>query len=121
MGYESRLYIVKKTSIDEDGMTYAMKIAMFDICSCPCIKNVMTKKTNCYFYSDDGETKILADKYGEPLTEATPDILIDVLETEIENGKTYRRIFPLLAMLKSFEEQRKAGVWGDLVVLHYGY
>ena len=36
-------------------------------------------------------------------------------------GYESKRIAPTLMALKVFEEQKNNGVWGDLVVLHYGY
>ena len=125
MGYDSRLYIVEKSSIFEEdiGKFYAQPVAMFDSCVCYPVSNVLRNEseTDCYFYGTDGNTKILEDKYGEPLTETALKTVIDILEEEVENGETYRRIFPLLSMLKTFNEQLENGMWKDLVVLHYGY
>lgn len=124
MGYESKLYIVEKSHLrDDDGMVYAQVIATFDMCKCYFLSDVLVKgsKTNCYFYADDGNTKVLEDKYGDELTEASVDDVIEVLEKAVEIGEDYRRIFPLLSMLKTFSEQQKNNKWGNLVVLHYGY
>lgn len=51
--------------------------------------------TKHYFYADDGDT----------LKEASVKEVIDRLERIVEDGEDYRRIFPLLAALKVFEEQ----------------
>ena len=124
MGYESKLYIVQKRPIvNEEEKTYAQVIAMFNMGKYYSLSDVLRNKpeTNCYIYADDGNTKIVEDKYGKPLTESDIKTVIDILEKDIAEGECYRRILPLLLTLKVLEEQRKEGIWGDIVVLHYGY
>lgn len=122
MGYESKIYIAEKGTLkDNDGMTYARIIAMFDMCKIGSLRNIFEDKTDCYFYADDGNTRVLEDRYGNALTEATVEDVLYVLEEAVENGENYRRIFPLLSALKTIHEQQKDGRWGEVVVLHYGY
>lgn len=122
MGYESKLYIVQRSSLkDNNGMTYASVLAMFDMCKMGSLIDVFEKKTDLYFYGSDGNTRILEDMYGDPIREAKIEDVIDVLEEAVENGDNYRRIFPLLAALKTFYEQQEDGIWDKLAVLHYGY
>lgn len=122
MGYESKIYIGEKSSIkDNDGMTYVQVIAMFNMCKMGSLINVFEKKTDCYFYADDGNTKVLEDCYGDPLTEAEIKDFIYVLREAIDNGETYRRIFPLLAFLETIYEQQRDGKWKNIALLHYGY
>jgi len=125
MGYESRLYIVKKSTnwADDNGMLYAEVIALFDMCKCPPLANLFSRmpKTNCYIYADDGNTKILEDMYGDSLTEAPLCKVIEIVEGAIDNGDDYRRYPPLLAFLKTLRQQEKEYIWGDLAVLHFGY
>ena len=124
MGYESKLYVVEKSSYDysgDKGMKYCQVIAMFDLCkfyplSCT-ISDYPT--TDCYFYADDGNTRVLEDKYGDPLREIPIEDVIDVLEEYLSNNNNYRRIFPTLAALKALNEHKNQ--WKELVVLHYGY
>lgn len=122
MGYESKLYIVDKSSLeDANGMKYAQVVATFDMCVCPTI-NVLqdNPETDCYFYEKN--ERVLEDRYGKLLTEATIEEVIDLLETDINDGENYRRLFPLLSALKTFKEQKDKGIWDDdLVILHYGY
>ena len=119
MGYESRIYIVSKTSItDDNNKRWAEVIAMFNMSKMPSIAG-FTRFTDCYIYGSDGNTKLLEDEYGAPLTEASVTDVIAVLEKDIANGEDYRRIFPLLATLKALEENSHQ--WKDLAVLHYGY
>lgn len=93
---------------------------MFDCCKFYALSDVLRKcpKTDCYIYFES-EDEIIEDLYGEALTEATPQIIIPILENELAKGGDYRRIYPLLAMLKSFDEHKEQ--WGNLVVLHYGH
>ena len=122
MGYESKIYIGEKSSIkDNDGMTYVQVIAMFDMCKMGNLINVFDRKTDCYFYADDGNTKVLEDKYGDALTEAEIKDFIYVLEEAVDSGENYRRIFPLLSTLQTIYEQQKDGRWKNIVLLHYGY
>lgn len=122
MGYESKIYIGEKSGIkDNDGMTYVQVIAMFDMCKMGNLINVFDRKTDCYFYADDGNTKVLEDNYGDALTEAEIEDFIYVLEEAISSGEDYRRIFPLLSTLQTIYEQQKDGTWKNIVLLHYGY
>lgn len=125
MGYESKLYIVKKNGnlMDDNGMRYAEIIAEFDMCKCPPIAYMFGRmpKTDCYIYADDGNTKILEDMYGDSLTEAPLCKVIKTVEDAIANGYDYRRYPPLLACLKVFWQQEKEYIWDDIAVLHYGY
>lgn len=123
MGYESRIYIVEKSTVYERDpqKRFATIVAMFDMCKYHRFSDFMRSKpaTDCYIYADDGNTKIIEDEYGESLKEASVSDVITVLEKCVKDGEDYRRIFPLLAMLKSFEEHRKQ--WCDIVVLHFGH
>lgn len=124
MGYESKIYIVEKRSkLPSEPKTYAQVIAMFDMCKCYFLSDIFRHKpeTDCYFYSDDGNTQVLEDMYGDPLRETTPKVVIDVLEKAVSNGEDYRRIFPLLSALKTIDEQQTNGIWSNIAVLHYGY
>ncbi len=120
MGYESRLYIVNKfEKLEHETMTYAEKVAMFELCKVYSVSSQLDKypKTNAYIYSDDGDTQIIEDKYGESLREIPIDDMISILENAMEK-ESYRRYAPCLAMLKGFNKED----WGDnLVVLHYGH
>ena len=125
MGYESKIYIVNKTNVcyEDVGKKFSMKIAEFklgklgelgrDLSECP--------EADCFLYMDDGNTPILEDKYGEPLTEISPYELIKKLYTTIGTGDKYERrnayklLFPLLNYLKMLPENE------NIVCLHYGY
>lgn len=123
MGYESKLYIVEKSSLtpDKDGKRYADVIAMFNMRKFYELSDVLgeQKETDCYIFADDGNTKILEDRYDQKLTESSIPFVISILERILQDGKDYRRIYPLLNALKAFDEQKDK--WGDIVVLHYGY
>lgn len=123
MGYESKLYIVQKYDItdDEIGKKYAEVLAVFNMCKFSDLSVILTKQkeTDCYIYADDGNTRIVEDKYDEKLTEASIPFVISTLEKILDAGENYRRIYPLLNALKAFDEQKDK--WGELAVLHYGY
>lgn len=120
MGYESRLYIANKRRVPDDtGMQWAETITRYDLSKYPVIANFFAKQpqATCFVYADDGNTKVLEDRYGKPLTEAKPQEVIELLEQAVNDGDKYRRIPPLLAMLKALDPT----CWQELVVLHYGY
>ena len=122
MGYESKLYVVRKfDNILNEEKGWAQVIAMFDMCKFYELSNAMRTrpKTDCFIYADDEDTKILEDKYGEELTEASPQYVIDILESFLEENKDYWRVFTLLAFLKSLV--KIVGQDKNIVVLHYGY
>ena len=124
MGYESKIYIIEKTNYswaEENEMKYARVLAMFDVSKFYELSDWFRNKpaTKHYIYADDGNTEIIEDCYGDTLKEASVKEVIDRLERIVESGEDYRRIFPLLAALKAFEEQSIH--WGNIAVLHYGY
>ena len=124
MGYESRIYIVEKTSYswsEDNGRKYARVLAMFDVAKFYELSDWFRNKpaTKHYIYADDGDTQIIEDRYGDALKEASVKEVINRLERIVESGEDYRRIFPLLATLKAFETQ--SNCWEDIAVLHYGY
>lgn len=123
MGYESRIYVVEKTDVMSKGMRYARIICMFDMGKYYPLSDILRDKpkTDCYVYSDDGNTRILEDRYGQALTETDLKTVIAILEKSVREGGAYRNVFPLLEVLKTFEKQRKNGIWRDIAVLHYGY
>ena len=119
MGYESRLYVVHKLSrSEENGMIFGEKVASFDLCKVSSVaKDIRSyPKTDTYFYSDDGNTQIVEDLYGEPLTEIPIPDMIQILE-KASSSIHYRRFNPCIQMLKGFDLSE----WKDLVVLHYGH
>ena len=118
MGYESRIYVVEKSGFfSDDGKRWAEIISMFNACKFPRLLEVFKKNTDCFIYADDGNTRIVEDRYGDKLTEAPLSDVIKFLENEVQRGETYRRIKPLLALLKGFDMEQ----WDNLVCLHYGY
>lgn len=120
MGYESRLYVVRKTGSFgyNTNLRYAQKIAVFNLCKVPTVSEKMRKykSTDAFVYADDGNTEITEDCYGEPLREIPLADAITILENAAERD-TYWRYRPCIALLKAIEESRT----GDIVVLHYGY
>lgn len=118
MSYDSRLYVVSKGEYpsEQDGKQYAEIIAIFNGCYFRELSNLFRKKTDCYILSDNDDI-VIADKYGDELTEAPLSDVIKFLEDEVQRGENYRRIKPLLGLLKGFDIDQ----WGNLVCLHYGY
>lgn len=123
MGYESKIFVVSKSpSIyqSDEGKRYAHMIAMFDMCKCYPLSDILRRKpkTDCYFYADDGNTKIVEDCYGEPLTEVPIGEAVQIVERVMQNS-AYWRFNILYAALK--EIARFDSSANNLAVLHFGY
>jgi bisphosphoglycerate-independent phosphoglycerate mutase (AlkP superfamily) len=119
MGYDSRIFVVEKSNgaaFEKHGKKYAEIIAKVEMCKFPDLRELFTKETDCYIYGDDGNTELLEDCYGDPLTEATIEEVIICLEKS-EEKEHYRRATILLELLKSFNMNE----WPDIAILHYGH
>lgn len=120
MGYESKIYVVKKSNFScrEDGKVYAEVIAMVDMCKCYDISDILRNKpaTDCYIYAEDHDTQVVEDRYGEPLTEAPLCEAIKIVERAMQKDD-YWRYNILLSTLKAFEIYDCM----NIAVLHYGY
>ena len=96
MGYESKLYIVnKRNKYDGDEKRYAQVIATYDMCKYYGFGDTFKRKTDCFIYADDGNTKILEDCYGDELGEASIEDVIEFVKNN-QMFETYRRNTPLL-------------------------
>lgn len=120
MGYESRIYVMnvhKGYSIC--GKPYAERIAVFDLC---CMgserrwEKLFQTPVDYDIYATDGNTVLSEDNYGDSLMSASLADVISCLE-ELETKEHYRRIPPLLNMLKGFDPAE----WDQLQCVHYGY
>lgn len=119
MGYESRIYVVNKSKypIVIDGRQWGEVVAVYNACCFPGLSGVFSQKSDCFIIADDGNTEITEDRYGDELTEAPLSDVIKFLEDEVQRGENYRRIKPLISLLKGFDMEQ----WDNLVCLHYGY
>lgn len=121
MGYESRLYVVEKSScVCEEDMRYGEVIAMFNLCKVPTVARVMHNypPTDTFIYDSSGNDKILEDCYGESLKEIPLGDAVEIIETAMQE-EDYRRFLPCYVMLKSLQLNKNH--WREIVVLHYGY
>ena len=124
MGYESRLYVVRKSDFkdDETGLYWCENIARINLSKVDaCVIDGIAKygkPTECYLVH--GEVESNKDCYGDVMTELTVEDMITILK-EAVNNSDYRRYPPALAMLESFRQGEMYGMWDDLAVLHYGY
>ena len=125
MGYESRIYVVEPLS-DK----YGNVIAMFDLCkmgydlirgkSFPDLFKI-EQYENFSFYSDDGNTPIKKDPYGDTVKKAASNIeVIEWLNTyiRIEGGaeNAWWRAVVFRDFLKSLERHEMC-----YELYHYGY
>lgn len=122
MGYESRIYVVEKSthSWRDDGKVYASVIAMVNMCKCYPLSDILRNKpsTNCYIYNPGSDEEVVEDCYGKPLTECSVSEAIKALK-KVTADDDWWRYDILLATLK--EVERLVGNAENIVVLHYGY
>lgn len=126
MAYESRIYVVDvhrekdKDNPNYGKVYYAERIAAFNL-GCMGYTNgwreLFAEIIDYELYEENSDNKINTDKYGARLTSADFEKVIKWLEQWCESGKHYRRIAPVLAMLKGFDRSE----WDDLQIIHYGY
>ncbi len=122
MGYESRLYVVEKSShvgLDENGKRYGQIIAMIDMCSLGSdfIRTLNDyPPTDCYIYAEDCDEPTVTDRYGHELVEIPLADMIAIID-ELSQETDYRRFAPAIGLLGGFNLDE----WGELVVLHYGH
>ena len=120
MKINSKIFVAKKGETrNHNGEIFGDVIATFDLAVCSPVAALMTEKpaTTCFFHCCNA--KIKTDMLGKKPTEATPAELIPVLETALNNGADRSRVMPLLMTLKDVEENK--ALYGDIVVIHYGY
>ena len=115
MGYESRVFIVE----EHDTTKWSDVIAVVNMCKMgPGFKGIFTQPVSNDFYApNDGNARVKEDAYGEKIKAADVQTVINFLEQEVKRGEDYRRIKPLLSLLKSFEPAKCR----NLKVYHYGY
>lgn len=125
MGYDSRVYIVKKTGLfPENGKTYAQTLSVIEMGVAPEMCSIFKDETDCYIYSGDDESMIFYDCYEKPLTECSIPKVLDFLERDEIKAENYRRYNMLRGLLKSIQDDINDGLWGDtemISVLHYGH
>jgi hypothetical protein len=126
MGYDSRLYIIRKTDapIVEDGdFNYAETMAVYEMGVFPPFLRLFGEN-NCpttKYAPCDGDLVITEDRYGDPLRERSLDDAIEFLEQFVvlnEGSANYARVRPLLASLQEYRKIQND--WYRLAVLHYG-
>ena len=121
MGYESKLYICEggRSLTDQNGMKFAPIIAMLNLSKTGMdeVAEVCysSPETKYYIYADDGNTKILEDRYGEKLREVDIDLLISAMSEENRRGY-YRRYQMAIGVLETAKKDFR-----NPVVLHFGY
>lgn len=124
MGYESRLYVIEKTNIKNccgaaAGMRYGIIIAIFEMGKVPSVSGTFRAypKTDAFVYESDGNTEIVVDDCGDPLTEIPLDDALRIIEAD-NSFESYRRHKPLIAFLKAIDTRE----WRhEICVLHYGH
>lgn len=127
MGYESRIYIVRKgRSVDPDiHKRFSEVLAVFNLGKVsPELEDWYRcwRETDCYIYADDDNTEILEDCYGDPLRE------IDMMDLKRELRNEMRRYYycrnDSVEMLACYVLPMLISKYGTkhdrIVCLHYG-
>lgn len=120
MGYESRVFVVNRSEIEEKNGIYVwgQKIADIKMSSMyDGFTDLFDKKIDYELYIDNGDKATQTDKYGKTMTYTNCKTVIAYLENLIADGKNYRRLTMLLGLLKGIDETQ----WDDIQIVHYGY
>lgn len=117
MGYCSKIFIVarsKRPMFDTESV-----IASFDCCKMDYqFRDIFTKEIDYKLFADDGNTIFNTDRYGYHLKSADFRTVIDWLTDRVKKDD-YRRLKPLLGMLKGFDLSKWTEY--DMQIVHYGY
>lgn len=117
MGYESKLIIVDISTLEDNGLNWASKIAEIDLCKAGIPSEFFREKAGCFIYADDGNTRIETDRCGDPLTVCS-DVPKFITWMKNQQKDEYYRRWPMaIALLESINE----GDWANIKVLHYGH
>ena len=122
MGYEHRIYVVRKTDQYERSLDkyWAQVKFVFNLGKVYELENIdkFYPATNHFIY-DDCCNEILEDEYGKPLTEIPVDELRNVLVKLVSEGVGTMGVKVLLGALEQIKQNDF--MFKDLICLHYGY
>jgi hypothetical protein len=121
MGYETRMYLVESHSSfaeHDDGLAYGSVVAVLNLCKCgdgpfhdyrnSCLELQDNKPTH-YVYADDGNTKIIDDRYDDPLVEMDAKEALEAMKLQVNadtaaGERPYRRFLMAIDLLERFVE-----------------
>ena len=118
MEHESKFYVVEKISFsfkNEKGLKFT-NLPCFDIhkmCNTEWLPQF--SKTDCFIFTDNENTEIVKNYYGDPVIELPINDLIKILENS-RKLKKHRRTAQFLALLKGFDQSEFPH---GLIALHY--
>lgn len=126
MGYESKIIIIRKTTVQSTttykDMYFGIVLAMFNLRVKRGIAEEfrkLNKYTSHYFYLEDGNKEIVEDRYGQRLYSMDIFTFRSVLE---KHGDTSRLGIALQAFIHQLTYPRLDDNYtDDIEVLHYGY
>jgi hypothetical protein len=108
-----------KTFVEVDNNIFCKKfasvIAMIDLCKVTIPRSIKTP-TDYYIYSDDGNTTLILDSYGDELTQVPLASMIHWLKRQLDEGSDYRRFKTALALSEGC-----VGLYNNPIVLLYGH
>lgn len=133
MGYESRLFIIKRNvcEIGDGVWVSGHKLAEIELCCMGHNKNykyfneIFKNPIDFDLYEipdNDGECEedFRVDAYGKHCCWATIDDVVKYMEELIEEGETYWRLKPTIATLKAWKSEN-TGAGEDPIVVHWGH
>lgn len=121
MAYESRIFIVNRSELDnDDGTTYVYAQQIADINMGRMDEDFLklfNKEIDYELFIKDGDDSTQTDGYGDIMKYTDCKTVITLIEKLIDNGDDYRRLPMLLGLLKGINEKQ----WDNIQVVHYGY
>jgi hypothetical protein len=123
MGYESKLYLIRKTDILAIGnYKFAEILVEYEMGVFPPFQKLFNdgRRASTDYAPCRGDKYIVKDMYGDPLSEASVDEVLECLDQVVVlEGGNYERVLPLRAMLEEYNKIQNG--WYQLAVLHYGH
>ena len=123
MGYCSKIYLVSKgVKLSSEKKRYASVIGMVNLNKIGGVPPCFDKETDCYFFGEYGPNQeVLLDRYDEPLTECSPEALLEWLKEQEKQDEFFRECPPVEILKSMLEILSKQPPHAEIVALHFGY
>jgi hypothetical protein len=120
MSYEMKLYAGRlQRSIVHEDKTWLEIIALIDLCSPgydSAIANCKQNGVPAFFFAEDGDTKIVEDRYGAELQANKIEDIIVCLEKDVIKQPDYPRLKVALLLLQAIQQS-----YPEAKVILYGH
>lgn len=133
MSYESRIYIYDRNDFSisrKNGWISGNLLAVLNMSSMgygkylgKSFREIFITPVDfdhCDIYGNEKLDEIKKDAYGDVICYTDIDTVIEWLNN-YQGKESYRRVYPLLAILNSYKQCQCMGMFNQIVVVHEGY